>query len=77
MSKSSKIGDLVVLKDFFSYEGGCADKKITSPCVGIIVELSSSSAQVHWLDDSFCSWENNQNLIIISDVGIIAKKKKI
>ena len=74
MSKQCKIGDLVILKDYYSYEGIHTKRNITEPTVGIIIKEDSPSMSIHWLDD-LITWEREENLLIISGVEIIGKKK--
>jgi hypothetical protein len=69
-----KIGDLVILKDYYSYHGIHTKRNITEPTVGLIIKENSPDMCVRWLDE-LITWEREENLIIISGVEIIGKKK--
>mgnify|MGYP003112545028 FL=1 len=74
MIKQCKIGDLVILKDYYSYHGIHTKRNIAEPTVGLIIKENSPDMCVHWLDE-LITWEREENLIIISGVEIIGKKK--
>ncbi len=73
MSIQCKIGDLVILKDFYSYKGIHTKRNVTEPAVGLVVKQDGPNLSVHWFDD-LVTWERHENLIVISDVDIIGKK---
>ncbi len=60
------VGDLVILKDFFSYLGECLEKHIHSPCVGVIVKYEESRVKVLWTEINEYTWEHELDVIIIS-----------
>ena len=49
-------------------------RNIAEPTVGLIIKENSPDMCVHWLDD-LTTWEREENLIVISGVEIIGKKK--
>tara|TARA_E500000305_G_C3908590_1_gene182232 strand:+ start:479 stop:709 length:231 start_codon:yes stop_codon:yes gene_type:complete len=75
MNKVCKIGDLIILKDFDEYLGSERYKNPSTPCVGLITQISCSSAYVQWIDDHLSTWEKQDNVLIISKAIFITSSK--